>query len=312
MPGFCIALILILLLALFISPWLFFGLLVLVFLIVHATAYAIRWYEEAKRTSDERGLWDFSLKDALPLLTEAVTQLAFIALTLADLLLSLRSFPLRRRRPATLESAAPEAPPLPAGGSPPPSGPPIIYTHGLGMRGLTLYPLARKLGKEGYRTHYFTYTPPGLPLEAYARQLRDFIENLCLKEGYTDIDAICHSAGGLIFRKYLALWGGEKRIKRLITIGTPHGGSELWRFAPLQGGRQLKPGGEFLQSLDAALPPAGVEITAISADFDQLVIPNTNARWEAPGVQNHTVSGSGHTRLVFHPETFRIVKEALS
>ncbi|MDA1001548.1 MAG: hypothetical protein O2807_13660 [bacterium] len=305
MPGFCIVLALILLLALLVSPWLFLGLLVLAFLLFFLTAYVIRWYEEARRASDERGLWDFSLKDALPLLAEAATQLALIALTLADLLLSIRHWSLRRQIPATLESAAPETPPLPAGGRP------IICIHGLGMRGLSMYPLARKLKKAGYRPHYFTYTPPGLALEAYARQLRDFIEKLCLEKGYTDFDTVCHSAGGLICRKYLALWGAEKRIRRLITIGTPHGGSELWRFAPLPAGLQIKPGGAFLQGLDAAPLPAGVAATAISGDFDQLVIPNANARWEAPGVKNHTISGSGHTRLLFHPKTFRIVKEAL-
>ena len=98
----------------------------------------------------------------------------------------------------------------------------------------------------------------------------------------------------------------------MMTLGTPHGGSELWRFLPTKTGRLIRPGGEFLKELDEAGVPDGVEVTAVSSDFDQLVVPNALARWEASGVSNLPVPNSGHSRLVFDRETFRIVLEALS
>ena len=173
-------------------------------------------------------------------------------------------------------------------------------------------PLARKLRAEGRTVHMFTYWPPGQPIGAYARQLRDYLGSLCQKHGYLEFDAVGHSLGGLVLRRYLAVHPEGPSIKRLVTVGTPHGGSELWRFMPTKTGPQLRPGGEFLKSLDEFGVPKEVEVTAISSDFDQLVVPNALARWEAPGVSNLSVSDSGHSRLVFHRKTFRIVLEALA
>ena len=174
-----------------------------------------------------------------------------------------------------------------------------------------MYPLARKLRAEGRTAHMFTYWPPGKPIGAYARQLKDYLDALRQQHGYSEFDAVGHSLGGLVLRRFLAVYPEGPSIKRIVTIGTPHGGTELWRFAPTISGRQLRPGGEFLKDLDEAGFPAGVEAAAISSDFDQIVVPNALARWEVPAAANFTVSNSGHARLVFHRETFRIVLEVL-
>ncbi|MEE9275026.1 MAG: alpha/beta fold hydrolase [bacterium] len=289
--------------------WILIGLFTVAFLLFHAIAFSLRWYEEARRTQDARGLWEFSPRDALPILVEMACQAALLALCAADWLLAFFRGPWRRRKPRTLADAESERAPAP----PPPStgARPIVFVHGLGMRGLTMLPLSRKFLRAGRTVHHFTYRPPWSPIEAAARQLHDFIEGLCREAGYAEFDAVGHSMGGIVLRRYLWAHEGSRRVRRIVTVGAPHGGSELWRFSLLGGGRQLRPGGDFLRRLDAAGLPAGVEATAIASDFDQLVIPNANARWEAPGVENRTVTGAGHARLLFHPETFRIAREAL-
>jgi pimeloyl-ACP methyl ester carboxylesterase len=275
--------------------------------LVHLTAYAIRWVIEGRLREDKRSLFDAPLSGALSILLEIAASAAIITLSAADLILSVRKFPFARRKPQT----AP--PPEAKKQTPAPREeiPPVILLHGAGMRGLSMYPIARKLRREGRVVYMFTYWPPGLAFEAYARQLRDYLESLRKENGYETFDAVGHSVGGLILRRYLALYPGSARIRRLVTIGTPHGGSELWRFAPKSLGRQLRPGGEFLTRLDAAPPPPGAELIAISSDFDQLVVPNENARWEADAVANHAVENSGHARLIFHGEAWRILRRAL-
>lgn len=291
----------------------FLGLLiflfVLAFLFVHLTAYSIRWLEESRKSGDDRGIFEAPFSSVRFIILEIICSAGESLLSLADLILTVcRAFPWQRKKPFTLDSTQ-EEPPLIA-----PSGEeqrPIVLLHGAGMRGLAMYPLARKLRREGRTVHLFTYWPPWSNFNAYARQLRDHLDGLCRQYGYREFDAVGHSLGGLVVRRYLALFSDGPPIKRIVTIGTPHGGSELWRFAFSSSARDLKPGGEFLQRLDQARLPEGVEATAISAGFDQLVIPNANARWESPSVTNVIIQNAGHSTLLFLTQTFEIVRKAL-
>ncbi len=286
-----------------------FFIFILGFSLVHLTAYAIRWVIEGREKKDERGITETPISAIVPIFAEIACSFAEICLSAADFLIHLRGYSWRRKIPVRPGSSPPEA------GAPPPHNEgrrPIVLLHGAGMRGLGMYPLARKLRGGGRTVHMFTHWPPGQPIGAYARQLRGYLDSLCEQYGYREFDAVGHSLGGLVLRRYLAVHPEGPPIKRMVTLGTPHGGSELWRFLPTNTGRQLRPGGEFLKALDEAGVPDGVEVTAVSSDFDQLVVPNALARWEAPGVSNLTVPDCGHSRLVFHRETFRIVLEALS
>ncbi len=292
-----------------------FSIFILGFSLFHLTAYAIRWVLEGREKKDARGIAEAPVSAIVLIFAEIACSFAEILLSIVDFLLHLRGYSWRRKIPVRPGSSrpAPGAPPQYAGAPPHFEGPrPIVLLHGAGMRGLAMYPLARKLRAEGRSVHMFTHWPPGQPIGAYARQLRGYLESLCQKHGYRDFDAVGHSLGGLVLRRYLAVHPEGPPIKRMVTLGTPHGGSELWRFLPTNTGKQLRPGGQILKALDEAGVPDGVEVTAVSSDFDQLVVPNALARWEASGVSNLTVPNSGHSRLVFHPETFRIVLEALS
>ncbi|MEE9255606.1 MAG: hypothetical protein V3V56_00380 [bacterium] len=148
------------------------GVALLALCLVHLTAYAIRWVLEGRLSKDERSLFDAPLSGALSILWEIASSAAIILLSLADLILSIRKFPFSRRKPQTappLETAQERRSPAPRAEIP------IILLHGAGMRGLSMYPIARKLRSEGRVAHMFTYWPPGLAFEAYARQLRDYL-----------------------------------------------------------------------------------------------------------------------------------------
>lgn len=283
--------------------------LVFLFVLFHALTYSIRWYEEAKRRGEEHSLWEFSPRNILPILAEMACHAAFLLLMAADLVIDLGRRLWDRMVPSSGKGRGPEAAsPPPA----PPAGRPVVLVHGMGLRGLTLWPLALRLRRDGKTAHLFTYWPPGEPIETYARQLHDFAEGLRRKKGYEDFDVVAHSLGGLVARRCMQMYEGDHRIRRLVTLGTPHGGSELWRFSMFPSGRQLRPGGELLLALDEAGLPPGVEAWAIASDFDELVIPNACARWEALGVANIAVGNAGHARLVFSAEAYGHIRKALS
>ncbi|MBI3128161.1 MAG: alpha/beta fold hydrolase [Candidatus Tectomicrobia bacterium] len=278
------------------------------FIIFHVLTYSIRWYEEAKRRGEEHSIWEFSPRLVLPILAEMASHLAMLVLTGADFVITGLRWLLER---FGSKSAARSFEPTHF--SPPSAtGRPVILIHGMGMRGLALLPLALRLRREGRTVHLFTYWPPGRLIDGYARQLSMFIERIRQEHGYEELDLVAHSLGGLIARRYMQMNEGTHPIRRVVTIGTPHRGSELWRFSIYASGRQLRPDGELLRSLDGAGLREGMGAVAIASTFDELVIPNDNARWERDGVINITVENLGHARMVFSREVYNHIRKSLT
>ena len=279
-------------------------LVILLFILFQMMTYSIRWHDEARLRGEERSIWECSPRLLLSVLAEMACYALMLLLLGADLIIFLARAVLGRFGFAP--GSRGQRPPAP------PAGRPVVLLHGLGMRGLTVWPLALRLRWEGRTAHIFTYWPPGRTVEDFARQLHGFLEGLRRERGCEDFDVVAHSLGGLVARCCIRMYEGDHRIRRLVTLGTPHGGSELWRFSMYGPGRQLRPGGELLRALDETGLPAGVEAWAIASDFDEMIIPNANARWEAPGVTNIAVENLGHARMIFSGKVYGHIREALS
>ena len=94
-----------------------------------------------------------------------------------------------------------------------------------------------------------------------ARTLGAAVDILQAAANVDQTTIVAHSMGGLVTRQYLAREGGSSRISRLITLGTPHFGSEWARAALFLPGcytaaKQMLPGSvnEFLRDLNDAGP----------------------------------------------------------
>lgn len=91
------------------------------------------------------------------------------------------------------------------------------------------------LENRGYRRNkelfIFEYHSTG-HVGSGGRNLRDFIYNLKVKGKipYAPVNLIAHSKGGLVSRYYIETLSGSANVKRLITLGTPHFGSD-WMWA---------------------------------------------------------------------------------
>jgi len=91
-----------------------------------------------------------------------------------------------------------------------------------------------------------------------------------------------YSAGGVVARIWAAELGGAGRARRVITLGSPHHGTDVAGLAAglLAGAcptacRQLIPGGDVLAGLPET--PAGPRWTSIWTADDDLVIPPNSA-----------------------------------
>ncbi len=261
--------------------------------------YAIRWFEfsnsnEYKEKYKDKTIFSDFQKEGYKALVGFVLEYIYVIVHLVLLVVDYIT--------SLFQSITPKI------SSPQDNRCPIILVHGYMMRGLVMYPIKQRLSKDGYKNVYlFTYSPPWLNIDDFSRQLRDKIEFVKKATGAEKVDLICHSMGGLVALNYINNYDGVKNIDRLITLGTPFGGSKLWSFSIGKCGKEMKPGSEFLKKLN--MPPAGISATAIYTTFDEMVIPYEYSKLE--GADNIEMNYIGHVGLLFDGKAYRIIREAL-
>ncbi len=89
------------------------------------------------------------------------------------------------------------------------------------------------------------------------------------------------SMGGLVARCYLQNLGGAKRVGKFVEISSPNHGTWdaylLWNAA----GRQMRPGSDLLNALNADLDCYhGIEWSTIRTPLDLVILPSTSAEME--------------------------------
>jgi triacylglycerol lipase len=118
---------------------------------------------------------------------------------------------------------------------------------------------------------------------------------------------VAHSMGGLAVRHWLVRHGGVARVEHVVTIGTPHRGTWLARFARTLNGRQMMLANGWLRELEAAERAQRgahpyTRFTCFYSHCDNIVFPASTAT--LPGADNRHVPGCAHVHLAFQPEVF--------
>ncbi len=101
-------------------------------------------------------------------------------------------------------------------------------TFSTGEAGKNLKTSFADLQSLGYTVITWSQKRPAGPIDVAATELKNVIE-LLREHSRAGIILIGHSRGGLIARRYLE--GGDKSVKGLITLATPHHGSSMAKFA---------------------------------------------------------------------------------
>ncbi|MET8469932.1 alpha/beta fold hydrolase [Streptomyces sp. NPDC006422] len=228
--------------------------------------------------------------------------------------LALPRHPSSQPRPAAEATAhvdvAADAPLLPA-----PAKPPVLLLHGFIDNRSVFVLLRRSLAQHG-RQHVesLNYSPLTCDIRAAAALLARHVEELCERTGRDTIDIVGHSLGGLIARYYVQRLGGDRRVRTLVTLGTPHGGTSV---APLADAhpivRQMRPGSSVVEELKRPASGCRTRFVSFWSDLDQLMLPLETACVDHEDllVQNVRVTGIGHLALPVHPAVATGIRQAL-
>ena len=177
---------------------------------------------------------------------------------------------------------------------------PLVLVHGYGCSSGVWWLLRRRLEAAGHTVATVSLAPPYTNLGKLVPLLDRRIEQVRSATGAEQVVLIAHSMGGLVCRSYLARYGSE-HVERLITIASPHFGSELARIGIGANAREMEPGSLWLKDLAAEDVP--VRAISIRTPHDNFVMPQDNQR--LPGAIDVALDGIGHIAVLFSRRTTR-------
>jgi triacylglycerol lipase len=122
---------------------------------------------------------------------------------------------------------------------------------------------------------------------------------------------VAHSMGGLALRRWWSEQGDDARVHHAITIGTPHRGTWLARFAMTRNARQMQQLSRWLKTLVAREPLGrAARFTCFYSHCDNIVFPPATATLD--GADNRHLPGVAHVHMADSPEPWAELQRWLS
>ncbi|GGF37638.1 lipase [Marmoricola endophyticus] len=165
---------------------------------------------------------------------------------------------------------------------------PVVLVPGYGGDAGDLEPLtdrARALGRAAY-----PFDPPGDgtgDLRTEARALARFVDRVLARTGAESVDLVGYSAGGIVARVFIRYDGGDALVRRVLTVGSPHHGTEVAQQAKDAAGgcpagcEALATDSSLIRRLDAGdETPDQQRWVTVRSDADRTVVPTDTAELE--------------------------------
>jgi triacylglycerol esterase/lipase EstA (alpha/beta hydrolase family) len=160
------------------------------------------------------------------------------------------------------------------------------------------------------------------PVDTLAEAIAEKVESICERYSLDRFHVIGHSKGGLVAREYVQHYGGDRRVKSLITMGTPHHGTPtaaigVWLMggglisrAPLQ----MLPHSRLVKLLSRDTFPPHIPLASIYSRHD-LICPYwcsvLRPKQGETSMKNIQVKNVGHTALTYDPGVHILVRKEL-
>jgi triacylglycerol lipase len=203
---------------------------------------------------------------------------------------------------------------------------PVLLLYGfLGTRRV-FEVLERRLRRDGYCVWsinlgglFDAFNTRGV--DESAEKVRDKVERLYSR--YPDmgpLSIIGHSKGGLIGRYYVKRLGGDRRVKNLITLATPHNGTPAAYLGIATMGLvarsvwQMTPMSPFIRRLKIGAFPRHVRLVSVYSKQDR-ASPFPSCILEDDGngnVHNVEVPGVTHREFVWKRPVYEVIRRELA
>lgn len=177
----------------------------------------------------------------------------------------------------------------------------VLLVHGFVCNRGLWNPWMKRLRAEGVPFVAVNLEPVFGSIDEYVPLIEAAVRKLEIATGKRPL-LVGHSMGGLAIRAWLRASRADQRVRGVVTIGSPHQGTWLGRWA-VHGGntREMGLGSEWLQALAAAEDGSRRRLfLCCFSHCDNIVFPASTA--VLPGAESLHLAGAAHVDMVYRPE----------
>ncbi len=182
---------------------------------------------------------------------------------------------------------------------------PIVFVHGYLGATWNFNTMVNRFKNDGWpdcALYKFSYSDFTQSNKTSAGKLRDYVDWVKGRSGWSKVDIVAHSNGGLVSRWFRVFKDGYSRNQDLVTIGTPHKGT-YWAYACFSPAcYEMRPNSSFLRSLNGR----GCDVSLWSSG-DEIINPDSSAKC---GTSIH-VGWQEHNYMLISSSTYKKVKANL-
>lgn len=178
---------------------------------------------------------------------------------------------------------------------------PIILIPGIYEKWHFLKAIADPLSRKGHPVYALEYLGYNTKTISHSAEL---VRELINAEKLENVVIIAHSKGGLIGKHLLAFDNADGKVKKLIAIATPFGGSHIVKLIPHKPAKELHPASEIIQTLKGRRD-VNKKIVSVFGVFDNHVWPGSSCVLD--GAKNIEVPIYGHHKILFSKKVKEIV-----
>lgn len=181
---------------------------------------------------------------------------------------------------------------------------PVLIIPGVYEPWRFMLPLIRDLHGRGHPVHVVDPLRDNrVPVATGARLVDEYLD----ARGLEDVVIVAHSKGGLIGKHVMSFGASAPRVRAMVAVSTPFGGSRYARFLLGSTLRSFSPRDATLSLLARSLD-VNSRIVSVFPRFD----PHIPEGSELAGARNVRVETGGHFRILAHPRTIAEVRRAAS
>jgi triacylglycerol lipase len=185
-----------------------------------------------------------------------------------------------------------------------------ILVPGFSDQASFMRPLERALQKKGLDAHVVSPQPSDgrIGIDVLAEELAAEID--ATFPPMQPLNLFGFSMGGLVCRTYAQRLGGLARIRRLVTLATPHQGTYAAYLYDRPACLQMRPGSQFLADLnrDADLL-AQIYFASIWTPLDLTILPPASSM--LPIGEMTPILSPFHRTLIYDPRVVAVIAEHL-
>ncbi len=179
----------------------------------------------------------------------------------------------------------------------------VVFVHGLVCNRGFWTPWLRRLQGGRHAFVAVNLEPVFGSISGYGPAIDAAVKAVTAASGLPPV-LVCHSMGGVAARAWLDSRSKESKaltVHYMVSIGSPHRGTWLARFARSPNAIEMREGSHWLAELNADRSElAAVPWLCWYSNCDHIVFPASTAT--LPGADNRLVHGAAHVQLAFMPK----------